>query len=371
VLRAAPLLFALLAAPFALACKPTDGASAKDAAPPAASSGATAAGGLAAPDADKSVAELAQHALSCHWDRDGLTSDCAAALEWRDATVGFAGGRADPTLVDMLEDRDERIRWLGATKLVTSGKAYRTSKPLAERVVAAAEREKSDRLGGPLGEALARVDVQATGTFDRVRAMVVRHELPSLRAALVAHLLRHNGSSAGTYEVTREMVHDADPAVRLAAVNAFWMGGGKRPDDTCKVWQAATASDDDDVAAQSSENLAHFGQCQAAYPGLLDGEDARRKAAKTTRPRFASALGYLCLDEKATADQRARATTILRAVAELELLQPAVRGAGLEAVLKCDPSGGKAYVQKFTGDEQQAQLRAIATSLLRPPTGGR
>ena len=334
------------------------------------SSAADAPNGAAAPGNDPTIVALATLALSCKWEAEpamGLSRECAAALAWSDATQGFVRGRGDDTLVNMLGDVDERVRWLGASKLHTSGKRYREEKALADRVVTASERETSPRVGAALGLAVADIQLEKTQTFDRIRAMGVHHALVPLRVTLIANLAWHNPSSAGAYELTREMVRDSEKDVRLAAIQAFWMAGSRRPEDTCRIWRDnLDTALDDDVEAFANELLAHFGRCQAYYDALLDSLDRRLKASLMTRPGFASALAYLCQDAKSTRDQRGRASIILQRTADLGTALPVVRGASLAALLECDPANGKAFVKKFTADDQQAQLREIAADLLKP-----
>lgn len=371
----AVLVASVLAAASASACHDRDAnrggvSSTRGTAPRAISSSAAAGKGLSASDNDPNVVALATGARACPWDSPsppgGLSQECPEALAWRDASQGLAQGQGDVTLVNMLEDGDERVRWLAASKLHAAGRRFRLEKPLADRVVTAGERETSLRVGAAIGLALADIDLDKTSTFDRIRAMGVKHALAPLRVALIANLAWRNPRSNGAYELTRAMVRDDDKDVRLAAIEAFWMGGGKRPDDTCQIWRDNLDNPlDEDVAAHASELLARFGRCQEQYGALLDSEEHRVKGAEVAKPEHASALGYLCQDPKASHDQMDRATTVLHRMAELRALDAFVRGAALAAMLECDPAGGRAYVKKFADDDQQ-QVKEIATALLKP-----
>jgi hypothetical protein len=314
--------------------------------------------------------ELATAALACKWDSgptSGLAQDCPAAAAWNDATQGFAKGRGDETLVAMLEDSDEKTRWLAAQKLHASGKRYREEKPLADRVVTAGERETSQHVGPALGLVLADIALDKTQTFDRVRAMGVRHVVVPLRVSLIANLAWRNPSSSGAYELTREMVHDSEKDVRMAAIQAFWMAGSRRGDETCAILKDNLDDpQDDDVAARAAELLARLGRCQSAYGALLDSEENRLKSGQLTNAEHAAALGYLCEDPKSSHDERDRATQALERAAERGTFDPFVRGAALAAVMKCDPANGKTFIRKFTADGEQAQLKAIAIDLLKP-----
>lgn len=329
---------------------------------------ASAGRGLAAPGNDAKVIELARKAMTCKWDGRGLSQDCTPAVAWGDASEGFADGKADPTLVSMLDDPEERARWLAATKLHATGRAFRADKALAERVVTAAERETSPHVGAALGIALADIQLERTASFDRIRAMGVKHALVPLRAALIANIAWRNPGSSAAYELTREMVRDPEKDVRAAAISAFYMGGGRQPEVTCRIWlDNLDNAADEDVAAAASEYIARWGRCQAHYEALLEAQEKRHKAAKTDSPRHAAGLGFLCEDVKSQARQRERANELLRKIAETKTYEPDVRAGALEAILKCDADGShaRAFVTKFT-TEPPAQLKERAIDLLRP-----
>jgi hypothetical protein len=327
---------------------------------------APAARGLAAPDNDARLVELAKKAAVCKWDNRGLSEECAPALAWADAPMGTTGGRSDPTLVNLLEDADDHIRWLAASKLHAVGRTFTVDHAIADRVVLAGERETSAHVGGALGTALADIQLDRTHTFDRVRAMAMKHALPSLRAALVANLAWKNPGSSAAYELTRELVRDPEKEVRAAAISAFYMGGGKRPEDTCQIWTQNLDNDmDGDVAAAANELVARWGRCQASYGALLESQAKRLEAGKTDSPRYPKALGFVCDDAKAAARDKERATELVRKVAETKTLDADVRAAALEAALTCDPAQGREFVKRFANDPP-AQLKARAIDLLRP-----
>jgi len=323
--------------------------------------------GLAAPGNDAQLVELAKKAKVCPWSGQALSEECAAGIAWTNANEGFTAGRADPTLVSLLEDTDERVRWLAATKLHAIGAKFATERPLAERVVAAGEHETSGRVGAPLGVLLADLQVEKTGTFDRVRAIAVKHALPQLRASLVANLSRKNPGVSAAFELTRELVRDPEKDVRLAAIGAFYMrGGGKRPEDTCQIWvQNLDNEMDSDVASIANELLSRWGRCQAFYGALLESQAKRLEVGRTDSARYPASLAQICEDKRAQPREKERATELVHKIAENKTLDAEVRAAALDGALVCDPAGGRDFVKKFANDPP-ALLKTRAIDLLRP-----
>ena len=325
--------------------------------------------GLGAHGNDPALVDLAKKAKACGWDARGVSEECAAAIAWAAATDGFTAGRADATLVSFLEDADERVRWLAATKLQAIGASFASDRALAERVVTAGERETSARVAPALGALLADVQVEKTNTFDRVRAMAVKHALPQLRAALIANLSRKNPTVSAAFELTRELVRDPDKEVRLAAVGAFYMrGGGRRPEDTCQIWAQNLDNDmDAEVAAVASELLSRWGRCQSAYGALLESQAKRLEEGRTDSPRYAASLGFVCEDKRSQPRERERATDLVHKMADNKALDAEVRAAALDAAIACDPVGGRDFVKKFAEDPP-ALLKTHAIE--SPPAAG-
>ena len=323
--------------------------------------------GMYAPGNDPSVLLLLRKALACKWEATGASEWCDDVKAWREARETFEHGSNDATLVTLLGDVDDRVRLLAATNLAVFGQRYRTDKALAGSVVRAGETERSVRVAAHLGAALARIDVEKTELFDRVRAIAAKHALVALRVALVLALAHENPSSMSAFTLTLDLLRDPDKEVRAAALSALWTCGARHPDEACRAWREhIDDGEDDDLAARATDYLTWAGTCQAHYDALLDSEERRFKAGRTTRAPFARSLGNLCEDPKATAAQRARATDLARRMAEQKTSDRDVRGAALAQVLRCDPANGKTFVQKYATDDD-VDVRDRAIELLKPP----
>jgi hypothetical protein len=323
------------------------------------------AGALPSSKAEAQVVDLATKALACGFTDDGPVVECDAARAWRDARDVFAGGREDATLVEMLGRTDDRARYLAAENLAVFGERYRADKSLATRVVLAAEREKSSRVAGLLGEAVAKIDVDATDLFDRIRAMAMKHDLLPLRTAIAASLAEHNPSSGPSFTLTLDLLRDREKEVRVAAIGALWMCENRHPAEACGAWRDHIDDpDDDDLSARACDYLSWSGHCQSAIDALLDSEERRFKAGKTTEALFAKALGNVCEDVKTTRTQKERATDLVRSMVEQASTARPARGAALAAVLRCDTTNGRAFVARFATDPDPF-LQARARDLLR------
>ena len=338
-------------------------AAAASALPPSASAAGR---GMYAPGGDPRVLELLRKALACKWEAAGPSEWCDDARAWREAREMFEGGRADGPLVTLLADVDDRVRLLAAQNLAVFGQRYRSDKVLAGGVVRAAEGEESARVAPYLGAALARIDVDKTELFDRVRAVAAKHALVALRVALVSALAQGSPGSTAVFTLTLDLLRDPEKEVRAAALGALWTAGSRHPEEACRAWRDHMDDGaDDDIAARSCDYLTWAGNCQLHYDAMLDSEERRFKAGRTSKPLFAKALGNVCEDPKTTATQKARATELLRRVAEQKTSDRDVRGAALGDVMRCDSATGRAFVQRYVTDDD-AHVRDRAVDLLKP-----
>jgi hypothetical protein len=344
-----PSLLALVVLASACGKKGGDGA--------AAASASAAAGAVAA-----EIDALARGALACKAYGAGLDAACPGMRAWSDARDPFAEGRGDGALVAMLGDADERMRWLGAYKLDQQGKAFKTDPKLAEAVVAAAEKEKSSFCGYELGAAVGHIVVGDTRTFARVKAMVQKHALPDLRRGIVANLLFYNQDYDPAFDLLRETVKDGDKAVAQQALGAFWTGGTRRGEATCKIYADNIESPNEELAADANNYLAWFKQCAPRYDDLLGSIEKRRQNGRLRSSSYLTAARHVCEDDKASDTQKKRAAEIGRGVAKGDS-SPWLRVAALDTVMKCDPGGGRAFVAKLKQDPDKAVVDKAAELL--------
>jgi hypothetical protein len=335
------------------ACGSKDGDGAKPAA--SGSSAAAASSAALAPAVDPKVNALARAVLPCKAYDSNFDSDCPAVKAWHDAKDDFDEGKADASLVAMLADADEKIRYLAAEKLNQHGKAFKSDKGLAGAVVTAAEKEKSKFAGYELGSAVGRILVRDTGTFERVKAMVVKHEVPDLRRGILSNLLFNNQDYDPAYSLTRDSIKDSEASVAQTALGAFWTGGSRRLEATCQVYYDNLANPREGMAEYAADNLSWYGHCAAKYDGLLDFLEKHVKAGSVTSPNYASSARHICEDTAATDKQRKRALQMGHDISQKKEIKGWIRASALDTVMKCDPgNGGRSFVGKFKKDPDKS-----------------
>jgi len=306
--------------------------------------------------ADPAIEALARAAVGCAAYDGALDSSCPAMRAWSEAKEGF-DGKAEGTLVAMLADGDEKMRYLGAYKLKQCGAAFVGDPALAARVVAAAEKEQSPLVAFELGSVVGHVRVSATGTFDRIAAMVKKHAVRNVRRGILDELLLNNQDSAPVYDLVRGAIADPDPAVASLALHSFWMGGSRHPEETCQVYADNEDNHDEELAAEAANALSWSGHCASRYDALLASLERRVKTGVSalTSPSFVSAARHVCEDAKATDAQRRRAAQIGRQVAGKKELAGFLRSGALDTVLRCDGgAGGRAFIGRFKADPDKA-----------------
>ncbi len=322
---------------------------------PGASSGAATTGtkGLADPGNDKAVVDLARPVLGCKWTASGFDHGCEALKAWNASDL-LKDGKADGTLVNFLDDADEKVRLLGASGLSHKGRTYRKDKGLATRVVDAADKEQSKPVVSALGRAAGTIDLTATGLADRVKTMLESHKNESLREALAGNTLFDNRDVPGMYELFVKLARsDKTPAVRRAAAAAFWTGTptGKN-EEVCKLWLELAADKDADLAGHSAYHCAftsNGGGCTGQWDALLSLIEKQAKNGEVRSSFTASALNYFYGQGKASDGQKKRALEIAKTLVKNPKNDGAARSAALDFVGKKDPAG-KAFAAQFEND---------------------
>jgi hypothetical protein len=321
-----------------------------------AASGSAAASAAAAGAVDPKILAMATAASACKsWESGGFDSSCADYKKYSDAKDDFNDGKADASLVAMLADPNEKIRYLGAYKLNQYGKTFKTDKTMAAAVVTAAEKEKTKFAAYEIGSAVGRILVRDTGTFDRVKAIVKKHDVPDMRRGILSNLLFNNSDYDPVYALDKDMVKDADKSVAMAALTAFWTGGSRKADETCHLYADNIENPNDDMAAEASNALGWWGRCSSKFDMLLDSLEKRVKANNVSSASYASAARHLCEDAKSNDKQKKRGADLGRKIADRKDNKAWVRSSALETVMKCDTSNsGRSFVGKFKKDPEKS-----------------
>jgi hypothetical protein len=324
---------------------PAPAGSASAAAPAAAGKG------IEAPGNDAALVELARKALGCKWGPYGLDTTCADLRALLDAPA-LRDSKADATFVNLLEDPNEQVRWIGARALSTRGTAYRTDKALAERAVKATEDEKSKTVGQELGGVVGGIKHAETGLGERIKAMAKTHPLQATRMSLMSRMLFANGEML--YDFVKDIAqNDEDPMVRKAALSAFWTGTPPNKNaDTCALWLSFSDDKVEDVAGEAAYLTAFYpqgGGCKAQWDPLLDRIEKRAKEGSIKSSQMANALLYLHRQAGASDAQKKRALGAARALLETKENSGMARGKALEFIVEKDPDGRK-FIEQFKDD---------------------
>lgn len=323
--------------------------------------------GIDAASNDPTLVDLAKKTLGCKWAAYGFDSKCPE-LKTLVESEAIRDGKGDGTLVNFLEDPNEQVRWLGARLLSQRGKAFRTDKLLAERIVKVAEGEKAKAVAQELGGVAGSIKHAETGLGERIKTMAKTHEVQQMRTSILARMLFSNGESL--YDFVKDIAtNDKDMIVRRAAISAFWTGTPPpRAADTCKMWLGFMDDPVDEVAGEAAYLCAFYpqnGGCKAEWDAVLDNIEKRAKAGTIKSTQMASALSYLHKQAGASEAQKKRALTIARVVAENTANNTMARGRALEFVAEKDPDAKK-LLEKLK-DDKDAFVKARAKELYERP----
>lgn len=356
-----PVVMAMVAALVLAACGDKPEEAGQAAAPGSAAAPASAAPekkevkGLAAPGNDQAVVELAKKALDCGWGRSGLDTKCDGYKAWKDSKL-FEDGKADATLVSMLEDADEKVRWLAARTLDRDGETYRTDKDLAKRVIEVAKAERDLTVISQLGAVVGRIDLQKTGLGDEVKKMLTDHPVSQMRRRMLSTVLFKNRDLPGLFEFVQDIARkDKDEEVRKAASSAFWTGTPHdRYADSCKLWFELAQDPNDRLAGDAAYLCAFYnmgGGCKDQWAPLLDIIEKKVKEGAIKDTGWASALRYLHGQDKAPEEIKKRTIAIAKALVENTKIEGMARGQALRFVAKAAPDG-KAFAARFLEDKE-------------------
>jgi|JI10StandDraft_1071094.scaffolds.fasta_scaffold44157_2 hypothetical protein len=283
-------------------------------------------------------------------------------------------GARDATFVAFLEDESPIGRTLGARALVAWGEGYRVERALAERVLAAAEKESVEALTGIMGFLVGEIVLAKTGLGERVRALATRESGPAdLQIGLISILLQANREDAAAFDLSREIAERAkSPMVRNAALGAFSAAIDLRPAEVCKLWAQNRENTDETLAATAAARLC-AGASWVGYSGIswsstssftmtenrcaseveptLTLIEGRAKAGKIANENWLFALRGVLRDDlkKTPAAQKKRALALARLIAETQENHAGSRASALRLVIQKDP-GAKAFAAKLADD---------------------
>jgi hypothetical protein len=326
--------------------------------------------GLAAADNDAAIVALVKAALDCPRNGHELLPGCREGFAlYRALTVD--GAAADRTLVNLLEDPDDRVRSIGIFALWSPQRPrFQPDKDLAGRVIAAAEKEAPTGAAAIYwGGVVAAIDFERAGVLARVAAMVKNEQLGEVRRVVVKRMLVANKQSPGAARLVMDMVKDPDPEMKLAALSAFSQFSGANVPEVCTFLLSETDDADDEVASRAAYALGEMTlgpRCAETVDGLLTSVEKRAVAKPNDNSVWGAALYLACTPSALDDAQRTRAAKLATTLAASRTAGDRLRCAALDAILRCDPTNGMARVTTYRKDKSEL-VRSHAESLLRPP----
>jgi hypothetical protein len=312
--------------------------------------------GLDAPKNNPKTVEAAKKALACPW-KDEFDSACADYKTW----LGDKAIYDEETFVSMLEDPDEKVRFLAAKRLYETLGAL-DDKVLAERVLTVAEKSKTPREQHPLGYSVGKIMLGGNDLFPRIKALLNAKETTSnMRVGILGTLMKTNPENDDVFNLMRESVKNPDFESHVQATAFGAMSWHTKP-AKCDAFLEATQDENDDRAGDATQFILRSDQhCDAHYDTVLKSIEDRVKAKKVPNALFADALRMLC-NPKGTAKppQVKKAATLAKKIAEDKKLEGRVRALGITAAAECDPKGAKAYSAKFKKETDEEIKESVA-----------
>ncbi len=323
--------------------------------------------GLEAPGNDPKVVELAKKALGCKWEDkvfDPFDTACPEYKAWVEEKALFAHLNGAATLVAMIEDPDDKVRFLGLKRLDESlgpPPDVLSDKALVARVLTVAEKDKVVHDTSSLGVIIGDSSMADPEIFARVKTLITTPGTnENISSAALLRLVRSNPDSEEVWKFTVDAMNDTKLSKNLqrAALEAFERLEADKP-ARCDVFQQALDSPPGDDLGHAGDAMSWMStaktNCQSHYDKMLASFEARLKAKKANSALFLQGGRMICPAKggKATPAQVKKLVALAKKVTEDKTLESNTRQMGLETVADCDPKGKKAYISKFTKDKDE------------------
>jgi hypothetical protein len=308
-------------------------------------------------------------ACGAKWDAKNGFDDCSDPMrEFRDQKLE----KADATFLNLMDDDDVKVRWMGVAGLSSKGWSYQGDKELAARLVDHLEKEKAPSiLDGELAY-LASSTTESSGVWERLQTIALAPATPFDVKAVLAGWWR-GGDRA--YAVVKTLSASPDKKTQHAAAQGWALHFDKHADEACAFWSAHFDDDDKDVRHVSvghlsggwSGNTTHDTEgswyvtgggggpsrsgdaaCkEAQLYAALAIMDKRATANTIDDSNYVYALESIAMHKKTNAKEKKQAIAILRKIVETK--GAAQRSFALRKLVDVNPKE-KSYAAKFAKD---------------------
>lgn len=330
--------------------------------------------GIELPGNDPKIVEGAKKALGCKWEDknfDPFDTACPELKAWVETKEMCADKK---TLVAMIEDPDDKVRYLGLKRLdeCLGPPPEVLDKELVTRVLDVAEKHKVARDMTHLGVVIGDSNVTDPEVFKRVSALVGSKDTnENLRNAALLRLVRSNPDSEDVWKFTVDTMNDTTNSkmVQRSALEAFERLAADKP-ARCDVFQQALDNPPGDDVDHAGDAMGFMSRgknnCTSHFDKMLASFEARVKAKKANSALFLQGGRMMCPEKggKATPAHVKKLVAIAKKVGEDKTLDSSVRQMGLETVSDCDPKGKKAYLARFLKDKD-AEVKSRAQFLTK------
>ncbi len=339
----------------AVAAAPAGSGSGSGSAAPAPTTPPAAGGkGMAAAGNDAAVVTLFRNALACKPDENGdVDSECPGMKALSDSNA-FEDGKADATLVNLAEDGDEKVRSLAYDKMDYLGSKTLQDKAVAERIYAAAEAEKAEKNQRGAAGVVARFDVGATGTFERLKKYYAAgsKDVKKKLARVVGSA--ENTKNEDVWAWHKSLLADPEPEVAREAMGAYFGNPGNlRRADVCAIYKENFGHKDAVVASKAASGTAGAKDCAADLDAAIAEVEKRGKAKDipSEATDFLSVLGNPFNNDAVTPAQQKKKAAVAKGLATNAALPDNIRRGALEKLNEADPAAGKATAQSLLKDK--------------------
>ncbi len=305
---------------------------------------------------DPNIVKAFKDVLACPWnaDEDRFDAECPAVVAFgeNENLLGEDEDKGVLTLLNLLDDPDEKVRSLALDKMPFSGAKAYTDKALASRIVAQAERETTERCASNFGSLVGRIDLKATGLIGPVKRLVETHPNVAMRKSILGSILYKNDKDRDAVDLVLAGLKSDNKDIRYTCVLNLSKAQGSFAAEVCPVYVTMLDDSSPDVVGLSAQNLGYVGKCTGQIDALLAFASKRAAAGGEKLFLVANALGNLC-DNAATSEaQKKEAAKVAKAFA-LGKNDSTVRTDALYGVTSCDPSGAEAFLKGLLKDPDE------------------
>lgn len=311
--------------------------------------------GLNAKGDDPAVVAIFKAAIACKVDETGyFDSDCPAMKEYEESKL--LDGKADPTLLNLMGDPDDKVRRLAFKKLAWRGdeKTFK-DKVAVGRILDAVEAEKTEVNLELAGEVAGHIDVKETATFERVKKLFTG-ATPKLKRSLDRALMAmgYNTKNDEVWAWHKALLNDADAEVRRSAMGAYWgTPGNLRRAEVCVIYKENFGHADPLVSAKAAAYSSGGSECIGDLEAAINEVEKRGKAGgiPSDATDYLSVLGDPWKNSKVTPAHKKHKFAVAKELVLNTKLPDNIRRGALQNANENDPVAGKALAASIVKDK--------------------